>query len=45
MSIFSDYKVEAIMHEEFKAFCNQMDWQDRYEREYEFDEEVEDEDE
>lgn len=43
MSIFSDYEAGAIMYDEFKAFCRQMDRQDRYERDHEFDEPDEEE--
>ena len=44
MSIFSDYKVGASDDYEFIESCKQMDRQDRYEREHEFDEEDSDDD-
>lgn len=38
MSIFSDYAVGALSDVEFHNACVEMNAQDRYEREHEYDE-------
>ena len=43
MSIFSDYKCGALSDEEFRSACAEMNRQDRWEREHEFDDDEEEE--
>lgn len=43
MSIFSDYKCGALSDEEFRSACAEMNRQDRWEREHEFEDDEEEE--
>lgn len=45
MSIFSDYNCGALTDEEFKAECAQMDREERWYEEHQYDEEECEEDE
>lgn len=44
ISIFSDYKCGAMSDDEFRSACAEMNRQDRWEREHEFDDDEEEDD-